>query len=248
RPDTNHNVALSVDIDNSTLPPLEYYCEYNGERDYLNFLFSAAIGNNRTVKTVNGGTIWSLYGDMLPWNGTNPADIYEIPLLYNYTINKPVITKTGDTLRSSQAQSYQWLLNSGPISNEIKQFIVPAVSGNYSVIVTDTNTLCSDTSDTYPINISKINTQQLSDNFNISPNPCNKEVNIQLLMESKSDVIITMYDLLFNKSSVVYQNKLMDAGNHKLNLKLNDFSNGIYILKIQTNKSTYTGKVIICRN
>ncbi|HSW46179.1 MAG TPA: hypothetical protein VLM89_11480 [Phycisphaerae bacterium] len=82
RPSRNLNLALRIDIVNSTLPPLEYYCEYNGERDYLNFLFSPAIGVNRTDKVVAAGTQWILRGDLVPWTGTNPSVVRNIPWLY----------------------------------------------------------------------------------------------------------------------------------------------------------------------
>lgn len=82
RPGSNLNLALRIDLAKSTLPPLEYYCEYNGERDYLNFLLSPAIGLNRSVKTVPQGTTWVMYGDMVPWVGTDPKVLYSTPLLY----------------------------------------------------------------------------------------------------------------------------------------------------------------------
>jgi hypothetical protein len=82
RPSRNVNLALRIDIANSTLPRLEYYCEYNGERDYLNFLLSPAIGQNRVDKTVPAGTNWVLYGDLVPWKGTNPNVLRTMPWLY----------------------------------------------------------------------------------------------------------------------------------------------------------------------
>lgn len=75
------NLALRVDLKRSTLPPLEYYCEYNGERDYVNFLFSPAVGTNRSIKTVPKGTKWVLYGDMVPWEGADPKTLFKRALL-----------------------------------------------------------------------------------------------------------------------------------------------------------------------
>jgi len=81
RPGRNVNVALRIDLVRSTLPELEYYCEYNGERDYLNYLFSPAIGLNRTVQTVAQGTKWVVYGDMVVWAGNDPSVLSIIPML-----------------------------------------------------------------------------------------------------------------------------------------------------------------------
>lgn len=71
------NLALRVDLKRSTLPPLEYYCEYNGERDYINFLFSPAVGTNRKIKTIPKGTKWVLYADMVPWKGADVKTIFK---------------------------------------------------------------------------------------------------------------------------------------------------------------------------
>jgi hypothetical protein len=82
RPSRDLNLALRIDIAQSALPPLEYYCEYNGERDYLNYLLSPAIGLNRPVQTVPAATQWILYGDLVPWGGPNPNVLRSIPWLY----------------------------------------------------------------------------------------------------------------------------------------------------------------------
>ncbi len=82
RPSRNVNLALRIDLEHSTLPPLEYYCEYNGRRDYLNFLLSPAIGQNRATKSVPAGTVWELRGDLLPWKGSDPAVLASAPWLY----------------------------------------------------------------------------------------------------------------------------------------------------------------------
>ncbi len=80
RPDRDLNLALRVDLVRSTLPPLEYYCEVNGERDYFNYLYSAAVGFNRGI-AIQAGTVWHLYGDLLPWHGSDPEVLRSIPLL-----------------------------------------------------------------------------------------------------------------------------------------------------------------------
>jgi hypothetical protein len=80
RPDRELNLALRVDLVRSTLPPLEYYCEVNGERDYFNYLYSASVGENRGT-SIASGTVWHVYGDLLPWRGSDPEVLRSIPLL-----------------------------------------------------------------------------------------------------------------------------------------------------------------------
>ena len=83
RADRPWNVALRVDLARSSVPPLEYYCEVNGARDYLNFLYSPAIGANRdaSVRTVPAGTSWRLYGELRPWKGADPTVLATLPFL-----------------------------------------------------------------------------------------------------------------------------------------------------------------------
>jgi len=82
RPNRYLNLALRIDIAHSTLPPLEYYCEYNGERDYLNFLLSPAIGLNRSNPIIPAGTRWVLRGDLIPWKGSDSNVLRSMPWLY----------------------------------------------------------------------------------------------------------------------------------------------------------------------
>ncbi len=82
RPSRNMNLALRIDVEHSTLPALEYYCEYNGERDYLNYLFSPAIGVNRPTQVVPAGTSWFLCGDLVPWSGSDPTVLRGMAWVY----------------------------------------------------------------------------------------------------------------------------------------------------------------------
>ncbi len=74
------NVAMRVDQTRSRLPPLEFYSEVNGERDYLNTVYSAALGWNGDAM-IPADTHWTLYGDFRPWKGTDPQALREIPML-----------------------------------------------------------------------------------------------------------------------------------------------------------------------
>jgi hypothetical protein len=81
RQDRAAGLALRVDRVRSSLPELEFYSELNGERDYLNYLYSAALGENRATQVVPAGTTWQLYGDLRPWTGTDPTVLGGLPLL-----------------------------------------------------------------------------------------------------------------------------------------------------------------------
>ena len=54
----------------------------NGERDYFNYLYSASVGDNRPDwPFIPAGTVWHLYGDLVPWRGSDPTVLRSIPFL-----------------------------------------------------------------------------------------------------------------------------------------------------------------------
>jgi len=80
----------------------------------------------------------------------NQLTLYSRPVqLRNYPIpQKPTITKTNDTLISSQNSFYKWYYNDSLINGAIEKFYVPKFSGDYQVEITDNNG-CSIISDKF---------------------------------------------------------------------------------------------------
>jgi PKD repeat protein len=75
---------------------------------------------------------------MTVFNGCGDSAI----LTQNISINNipsPMINKSGDTLISSPASSYQWMLNGSNIAGATNRKYVAAVSGSYDVVITNNN-------------------------------------------------------------------------------------------------------------
>lgn len=106
----------------------------------------------------------------------------------NFTINvvsfPPVVitepltgTLAGPT---GTGYTYQWYVNGNLISGATNQYYQPIVDGEYSVLVTNTVTGCSDMSDVYlfPSNLGLTN--QLTNAFTLFPNPADDKITITL--------------------------------------------------------------------
>lgn len=81
---------------------------------------------------------------------------------------------------SGSGYTYQWLVNGNIISGATNQYYQPVVDGNYSVLVTNSVTGCSDESDSYsfPSNLSLDNT--FVDAFVLYPNPADDQITVTL--------------------------------------------------------------------
>jgi hypothetical protein len=116
--------------------------------------------NSDTVKLINAAGCDSIVALSLT--------IYPNPI--------PTIIKTGNVLSTQSYNSYQWLLNGVNIIGATAQSYTVVVSGNYQVVVTDTNN-CSGASSIGAVIVSAVNDlkgQQLK----IYPNPAKDHITI----------------------------------------------------------------------
>ena len=104
----------------------------------------------------------------------------------------PTVTQVGADLTTGIFSSYQWLLNTSIIPTATSQTYTPTSSGNYQVIVTDSNG-CSDTSSVFPFIFTGIYSATLLENysFSISGN------DIQVTFNESA--IVEIYDALGRK-------------------------------------------------
>ncbi len=78
--------------------------------------------------------------------------------------------------------------------------------------------------------------------FNIFPNPANTELTIQFEQSTKSNIEIEIYD---SQSKVIYQSEIKDFfGNYLNEINLENFSKGIYYIKVTNDENTYHQKFI----
>ncbi len=78
----------------------------------------------------------------------------------------------------------------------------------------------------------------------IYPNPASDNVNIDIRLEKSGNVSVEVLDML---GKVVYAEELgtMFPGQHKLNIGVGNFENGMYFVKVNVNKQSVTHKLLV---
>jgi len=106
----------------------------------------------------------------------------------------PTITQSGDTFTSSARTGNQWLRDSALITGATNRQYVATASGNYSVIVTDSDG-CSATSAS--VNYTLTGISQTANNLliNIYPNPFTAQTTIEATLNENTPVSIAIYDM-----------------------------------------------------
>lgn len=160
-------------------------------------------------------------------NGCEGTDSYTVSFLANPA---PTVSTNGDTLLSSSAASYQWMLNGSPINGATDSTYIPFATGAYSVMVTYANG-CSNTSDTTSVIIGI--EDALNGNVEIYPNPTRHSVQIGLDILKAGDLNIRLFDL---SGKILLQDQAsVGQGTFNKSLNLSDLAEGMYLLEIELN-------------
>jgi hypothetical protein len=136
-----------------------------------------------------------------------------------------------DTLFSTSAESYQWLLNGSVIAGATDQFYVPSVNGSYAVAVTDQYN-CSSLSESYQFIATSLQ-PVIEKEFQLYPNPASEKITIQIQFGSVSSVLVT--DL---PGRMVYsQNLEVQEGNFIIDVS--GWPKGWYIVSIHAGSQVF---------
>jgi hypothetical protein len=157
--------------------------------------------------------------------------------LQNYITVYPLpppqsITQIGDTLFAiSGADSYRWYFNNNIISGATEYFYIATSSGDYNVIVTDTNgceveAVINDVLTITPLAIGDLP-------FSIYPNPVLETIDVTGLGSNTADEV-----LIYN----VVGEKVFSAIDCKLPITNCQLSSGMYYIEINKNNITFRSK------
>jgi hypothetical protein len=153
--------------------------------------------------------------------------------------NNPVISLSskGDSLLSSANYGNQWYYNNAILIGDTGQVYIPVIPGNYFSIVT--NKCGSDTSNS--INISAVGLTEIQEQSGIKiyPNPAN----IKIIVETPYPIENSISIFNVNGQEVFKQN-IVGSQNNKIQININDFSPGVYYLKVMNEKNIAIGKLI----
>lgn len=127
------SVTLGID----TVPGASYQWSQDG------IDLSGATSNELVVTTTGTYSVTVIAGNgcMVEAPAAVDVEVYPLP-------TQPVITQSADTLYASGSGSFQWMLFGSPIAGATDPWFQTYISGDYSVMLTDSNG-CSSTSDPY---------------------------------------------------------------------------------------------------
>jgi hypothetical protein len=83
-------------------------------------------------------------------------------------------------------------------------------------------------------------TEVLSDNIKIYPNPTVEKVKIDFITALTTDVQVTVYDMLARKIN----GKTLKSGKQSIEIPMNNYKSGSYLIKLSSNIGTHTYKVV----
>ena len=114
------------------------------------------------------------------------------------SLTAPVITQNDSVLSSTQAVTYQWLLNGNPVSGATSQNYVAVQPGSYSVKTGDGGG-CFSTSQSVNVILLAIPSLKNNPVFSIYPNPAGGALHVTLQSPIPDNSFIYLYDLLGQK-------------------------------------------------
>lgn len=139
----------------------------------------------------------------------------------------PVISFNGSSLLSNATVGNQWYDQNGPIPGATLQSFIPALNGNYYVIVSS-NGCQSDTSNKIQVILSANNNQEANQAIKVYPNP----VEDVLTLESSGVHNNIPFEITNSFGQLIYEGIL----NTRIHIPTKDFPAGLYTIKFQTEK------------
>jgi len=242
------------ELPNPSLTGLTDVCESSSNNVYqtdsaIAYMWSISSGGsitsvlNDSIITVN----WDSAG--MQWVSVNYTNIFgcaaSTPTVLNVFVNQipstPVISQSNDTLYSSAQSGNQWYLNGVLIPGAIEDFYTPNLNGFYHTIVTE-NECASLPSDSILVTITGLSEQQLSDII-VYPNPNTGAFSIQFIAQTGEEYSIEVFNAL--RELVWQKENFASQGLCTIDIDLQKFTSGVYLIRISNSKTTALKKVIV---
>ena len=148
---------------------------------------------------------------------------------------KPIITQTGNTLRSSASEGNQWYDLQGPLPGENNRDLEAPAEGDYFVIVT-TDSGCTAISDTFEFFYTGIY-ESTHNYISLFPNPSNGEVQINGLNSIDEINVYSIYGKLLISIDKPVNNRI----------HLGSLNNGQYIVVLISEGMEYSAMLRIIK-
>ncbi len=154
---------------------------------------------------------------------------------------QPQITFNGVLLSTDPSVSYQWLFNGNIIPGANAITYQPAVSGNYAVIVTNSDG-CTSQSLSFPVILNTIGGVNTQLSVVLYPNPAQDEVAVLLQGAVPASLRINVYE---SNGRLVFQGHF--EGTDLIRIDLKAFAAGIYTLGLVSEAGMVQKRLVIVR-
>ncbi len=164
-----------------------------------------------------------------------------VQVTVNPTPPAPTITRAGNTLTASAAQSYQWYFNNSIIPNATRQNHTATQNGQYKVTITDIRG-CKSTS--APLLVTIVSVERTSPTFNlhIYPDPNNGIVNVEVDLEQPTVVDIAITNMLGQRMIVVPRE--LPTTRYRKTISLESVPPGMYFITMQAGTLREVRKIV----
>lgn len=224
-PNLNYGSTNFCDVDSISLGTLI---------PYSNYVWNTGDTLNNLSVNTNGTYFATVTNNLGCEAKTNEATFN----FYNSPV-QPIISRSNDTLSISPLGNYQWYRNNTIINGANNSTLKAIQSGDYFCEFTNTNTGCFANSDTVNVVITKLD-EFNKESLSIYPNPSNGIISISGLKENQ------IYQLeVFNTSGQQVYSKTFSQKSKGQNINLKHLPKGIYLLKIQSDKSFINKSIMI---
>lgn len=206
---------------------------------YSSFLWTSGSTTPSIVVTQTGDYAVTV----VDANGCVDSTLQGNPLHVEVWNPNPQVEEHGDSLVvvNGPFVQYQWYLNGTPIPGAIAYFHIPVQSGNYRVIVWDSND-CDDSSSN--IEYTHTGIADLSNLYEIViyPNPTNGSFTLEVDFGKRVSGTVSLVDMTGRQ--IITPEVLSDVSSIKRKFDLENLSLGVYQLKLVTNEGVTVKSII----
>jgi PKD repeat protein len=155
--------------------------------------------------------------------------------------SKPTITQNSNTLTSSNATSYKWLLNT-IATGQTNQSITVSNGGSYTVEITDANG-CVAISDPFNVEFTGIDELSVANQFVIRPNPNHGKFEVSFVQSKTDNITLEIKNTL---GQVIYNEKIANhTGAFNKSFEINGLSKGIYFISVVNSQYEVVKKMVV---
>jgi len=224
---------------------------YTTEPGMTSYNWSVPTGGVITsggTPTDNTATVtWNTAGaQTVSVNYVNGICAASSPTVYNVTVNAvpntPVITTSGDTLRSNISSGNQWYLNGNPIAGQTSQTLIATTTGHYWDMITNGN-CSSDTSHHIYLVITDIKTDVSATNVQIFPNPNNGSFTLTFNFPGNENFDLSVFNAAGMK--IFAKTNCYSNGQDKKEIDMGKVPPGIYSLVLENIFIKTVKKIIV---